>query len=68
MAVPINIRLAPGEIAYIDADADVLIVDQPLAPMVAAVAQETSRIKSVIVLGSAQGKVVRGVLRENDPS
>lgn len=56
MAVPINVRLAPPEIAYIidDADGDVLIVDEPLAPLVAAVKQSTSRIKRVIVLGAAQ--------------
>lgn len=47
MAVPINIRLTPPEIAYIvdDADAYVLIVEEPLAPLVAAVAQITQRIK-----------------------
>ncbi|MDY7103847.1 MAG: long-chain-fatty-acid--CoA ligase [Actinomycetota bacterium] len=70
MAVPINIRLAPGEIAYIaeDADADVLIVDEPLAPMVAAVAQETSRIKQVIALGSAQGAESWADLIAEDPA
>jgi len=55
IAVPLNIRLTPPEIAYIvdDADADVLIVDAPLAPLVGAVAQVTSRITRVIVLGEA---------------
>ena len=45
MAVPINTRLAPPEIAYIidDDDGDVLIVDEPLAPLVAAVEQSTDR-------------------------
>jgi fatty-acyl-CoA synthase len=53
MAVPINIRLAPGEIAYIvdDADADVLIIDAMLLPMAGAVRQLTDRIRRVIVLG-----------------
>jgi fatty-acyl-CoA synthase len=53
--VPINIRLSPPEIAYIvdDADADVLIVEQPLAPLVGAVAQVTDRISRVIVIGEA---------------
>ncbi|MGL3150318.1 long-chain-fatty-acid--CoA ligase [Microbacterium sp. A82] len=53
IAVPINIRLTPPEIAYIadDADADVLIVEAPLAPLVGAVAQVTDRIKKVIVIG-----------------
>ncbi|GAA5209563.1 long-chain-fatty-acid--CoA ligase [Microbacterium kyungheense] len=55
IAVPINIRLTPPEIAYIvdDADADVLIVEAPLAPLVGAVAQITDRIKKVIVIGDA---------------
>ena len=55
IAVPINVRLAPGEIAYIidDADGDVLIVDAPLAPIVPAVCGLTGRIKRVIVLGGA---------------
>jgi Acyl-CoA synthetases (AMP-forming)/AMP-acid ligases II len=55
MAVPINVRLTPPEIAYIvdDADADILIVEQPLAPLVGAVAQLTDRITRVIVIGEA---------------
>ena len=55
IAVPINIRLAPPEIGYIvdDADADVLIVDQLLAPLVPAIADVTSRLQRVIVLGEA---------------
>ncbi|WP_460772817.1 fatty-acid--CoA ligase FadD5 [Microbacterium sp. GXF7504] len=55
MAVPINVRLTPPEIAYIvdDADADVLVVEQALAPLVGAVAQITDRIRRVIVIGEA---------------
>lgn len=55
MAVPINIRLTPPEIAFIidDADADVIIVDALLAPLVGATAAITDRIKRVIVLGDA---------------
>ncbi|MEZ4451913.1 MAG: long-chain-fatty-acid--CoA ligase [Nannocystaceae bacterium] len=55
MAVPINVRLAPPEIAYIldDADGDVLIVDAPLVPLVAAIRALTDRIQRVIVLGAA---------------
>lgn len=55
IAVPINIRLTPVEIAYIvdDADADVLIVEQALAPLVGAVATITDRIRQVIVIGEA---------------
>lgn len=56
--VPINIRLTPPVIAYIvdDADADVLIVEQPLAPLVGAVAQVTDRIRRVIVIGDDAGE------------
>ncbi|MFC8680398.1 long-chain-fatty-acid--CoA ligase [Microbacterium ureisolvens] len=52
IAVPINVRLTPPEIAYIvdDADAEVLIVEAPLAPLVGAVAQLTDRVKRVIVI------------------
>ena len=55
IAVPINVRLAPPEMAYIvdDADGDVLIVDEPLVPFVAALKHQTARIKRVIVLGEA---------------
>ncbi|QTX03793.1 long-chain-fatty-acid--CoA ligase [Agromyces archimandritae] len=55
MAVPINIRLSPAEIAYIvdDADAGVILVDAPLAPLVGAVAALTTRIEQVLVFGEA---------------
>ncbi|QKJ20718.1 long-chain-fatty-acid--CoA ligase [Microbacterium hominis] len=55
MAVPINFRLTPPEIAYIvdDADASVIVVEAPLAPLVGAVAQITDRITTVIVIGEA---------------
>ncbi len=55
MAVPINMRLAPGEIAYIvdDADADVIVVEHLLVPLVDAVAQLTDRLRRVVVLGDA---------------
>ena len=55
MAVPINMRLAPGEIAYIvdDADADVIVVEHLLVPLVDAVSQITDRLRRVVVLGGA---------------
>jgi len=55
IAVPMNIRLSPAELAYIidDADADVILVDQPLAPLVGAAMQITSRLERVIVFGEA---------------
>ncbi len=54
MAVPVNMRLAPGEIAYIvdDADADVIVVEDLLVPLVDAVATITDRLSQVIVLGA----------------
>lgn len=54
IAVPVNIRLTPAEIAYIidDADTSVIVVEAPLAPLVAAVAQITDRITRVIVIGA----------------
>ncbi|MWC00209.1 long-chain-fatty-acid--CoA ligase [Agromyces seonyuensis] len=55
IAVPINMRLTPPEIAYIvdDADASVIFVDVPLVPLVGAVGTVTSRIEQVLVLGDA---------------
>lgn len=55
IAVPINIRLSPPEIAYIvdDADGDVLIVDEPLAPLLGAIAQFTDRPQKIVVIGPA---------------
>lgn len=56
IAVPVNIRLAPAEIAYIvdNADGDVIVADRPLVPLLAPVAQLSDRIRSVIVLGEAE--------------
>lgn len=53
MAVPLNFRLTPPELAFIinDADADMIIVDPMLAPLVAATQGVTDRLKQVIVLG-----------------
>lgn len=55
IVVPINIRLASAEMAFIvdDADADLIIVDEQLAPMVAAIGQVTSRLQRVVVLGAS---------------
>ena len=58
MAVPVNIRLSPPELAYIfdDADADVLVVESVLLPLAAAVAAITPRIRRVIVVGGPAGE------------
>ena len=70
IAVPINVRLTPPEIAYIvdDADADVLIVEGPLSPLVGAVAQITDRITRVIVIGEpGEGEESWAELAAEDP-
>lgn len=53
IAVPINVRLATPEIAYIvkDSGASVLVVDGPLAPRVAAIEAETGAFAHTVVLG-----------------
>ena len=53
MAVPINFRLAPGEVAYVvdDADGDLVVADAPLVPLVEAARQVTDRVRQVVVLG-----------------
>ncbi|MEU2198910.1 long-chain-fatty-acid--CoA ligase [Isoptericola sp. NPDC019482] len=55
IAVPVNIRLSPAEVAYIvdDADADVVVVDQPLVPLVTAARAITDRLRRVLVAGEA---------------
>ncbi|MCQ9368525.1 long-chain-fatty-acid--CoA ligase [Brevibacterium sp. 91QC2O2] len=52
IAVPINARLTPPEIAYIveDADADTIIVDRALAPLVAGVTGISERLRRIIVV------------------
>ena len=55
VAVPMNVRLSPAEIAYVvdDADADLVVVDQPLAPLLSAAQQLTDRLRRVVVVGDA---------------
>ncbi|WAL40422.1 long-chain-fatty-acid--CoA ligase [Brevibacterium sp. BRM-1] len=55
IAVPINVRLAPPEIAYIvdDADADLLLADAVFAPAVDAVRGLTGRLREVVWLDAA---------------
>ena len=58
MAVPVNIRLSPPELAYIfdDADADVLVVESVLLPLAGAVAAISPRIKRMVVVGGPAGE------------
>ncbi len=57
IAVPVNFRLAPPEIAYIltDSGATVIVVEEVLAPLVAAVEQLTDALTTRIVIGVAEG-------------
>ncbi|WP_353809414.1 fatty-acid--CoA ligase FadD5 [Agromyces sp. SYSU T00194] len=57
IAVPVNFRLTPPEILYLveDSGSRVIIVDEMLAPLAAAVAGLTDTIESKIVLGTADG-------------
>ena len=57
IAVPVNFRLAPGEVQYIaeDAGANVILVDPMLAPLAAAVADMGVPLKTMICFGEADG-------------
>ena len=56
IAVPVNFRLTPPELGYIvtDSGAKVVITDQPLAPLMAAVAGQVPALALTIVLGDEQ--------------
>jgi acyl-CoA synthetase (AMP-forming)/AMP-acid ligase II len=51
---PLNWRLAPGELAALveDCGAEVLVVDQDLHDVVAAIAPELTRVRRVVTLGT----------------
>ncbi|MFF0815681.1 fatty-acid--CoA ligase FadD5 [Rhodococcus sp. NPDC003318] len=53
IAVPVNFRLTPPEIAYIvgDSGGATVIVDAPLAPLVTAVRQQAPELETCIVVG-----------------
>ncbi len=59
IAVPINARLTPAEVAYIvdDADADIIIVDAALAPVVQKLAEHTNRLRRVVVVGEVPAEI-----------
>ncbi len=62
--VPINTRLAPGEIAYIlnHSEARVLLVDAELSPLVAPVLAQCRSLETLVVVrDTAHETVIRGV-------
>ncbi|KHL10600.1 fatty-acyl-CoA synthase [Mumia flava] len=71
MAVPVNFRLAPGEVQYIveDSGATVILADQMLAPLVGAVGQLTDRLRTRICFGEAEGfESYASLVAEDDPA
>lgn len=57
IAVPVNFRLAPGEVKYIadDCGASVILVDPPLAPLAGAVAEMGADLRTRICFGDVEG-------------
>ena len=62
IAVPVNFRLTPPEIAYLVADsgAAVIITDEALSPLAAAVAGQSDDLRTHIVVGATTGDGVLG--------
>lgn len=54
IAVPVNVRLSPAELAYIvdDAESDVVFVDEVLTPLLDGAGSFTDRAQQVIVIGA----------------
>lgn len=70
IAVPVNVRMTPEEVAYIveDSGADLVIVDAPLSPLALAAANHTTRTPTVIVNGeSTHGNETLADLLAEDP-
>ncbi|TQF68808.1 long-chain-fatty-acid--CoA ligase [Rhodococcus spelaei] len=62
IAVPVNFRLTPPEMAFIvtDSGAETVITDVPLAPLVAAVRAQVPDLRTAVVVGQAGGEGVLG--------
>ncbi|MFE3441603.1 fatty-acid--CoA ligase FadD5 [Nocardia sp. NPDC059180] len=62
IAVPVNFRLTPPEVAYIAADsgAKVIVTDTVLQPLAAAVRAQTSSLENCVVIGGQSGDGVLG--------
>ncbi len=70
MAVPVNFRLAPGEVAYIanDAGASVILVDPMLAPLADAAVAAGVPLTTKICFGEAEGyESYADLLAEGEP-
>jgi fatty-acyl-CoA synthase len=70
IAVPVNVRLTPPEIAYIvqDSGARVIVVDAPLAPRLDAVSALAGSFEVRIVLGAGAGIESYEALLAEQPS
>ncbi|WP_066907685.1 long-chain-fatty-acid--CoA ligase [Millisia brevis] len=62
IAVPVNFRLTPPEIAYLveDSGGTIIFTEPVLAPLVAATRKATDRIETVIVMGAAGDETTLG--------
>ncbi|MFE3289914.1 fatty-acid--CoA ligase FadD5 [Rhodococcus sp. NPDC059234] len=62
IAVPVNFRLTPPEIAFIvtDSGATTVVTDVPLSPLVAAVRQQVPALSQAVVVGQEGGDGVLG--------
>ena len=66
VAVPVNIRMAVPEVAYVasDSGAGVVVADEALAPLAYAVAQQVEAIELAVVTGGADGQAPAPVRAE----
>ncbi|MFC9789632.1 fatty-acid--CoA ligase FadD5 [Rhodococcus sp. NPDC127528] len=62
IAVPVNFRLTPPEMAFIvtDSGATTVVTDVPLSPLVAAVRQQVPELSQAVVVGQEGGDGVLG--------
>lgn len=63
VAMPVNVVLAPDDIAWIlnDAESTTVIADAPFIPLLEAVLPHTPRITTVIVRGDAPSAIAGGL-------
>lgn len=56
VAVPLNLRWSPDELAYAieDANVEILAVEAPFLPLVEAIRSKTDRVKQVILMGAGE--------------
>ena len=68
IAVPVNFRLSPGELAYIVNDSEPLlaVVEQPLAPAMRAALGDAERPVQCVVVGDDPGAAGEGAERWDD--